>query len=181
MTDGCYIGIRPCSSKTDRHGEKWGNHTMHLDYSSTASICAARHLVLMELRNPCRGTKRHTTPLFSLGVSGQHFHHSLMDRILIDLLALIPDSVLGQEQRSNLSWHSFRVYLACCLKAKGVSDDDICAMCRWSTKEALHIYARWSPLDYISRLRAARTVVSLDSFAVGTEPAVDDHGLFGGG
>ena len=104
-----------------------------------------------------------------------------MDRILSDLLKLVPDACWGQEGRDNLSWHSFRVYLACALRAKNVSDDDICAMCRWSTKEALRIYARWTPLDYISRLKAARTVLSLDSFTVGSEPVVDDHDLFGGG
>ena len=178
MKDGSYVTVRPCASKTDRHGEKWGNHSMYLDYSTTADICTARHLVNMELLNPCRGVMRQHTPLFSLGVSGQHLHHALMDKMLVDLLSFVPASCLGHELRDNLSWHSFRVYLACALKAMQVDDDDICAMCRWSTKEALRIYARWEPSNYIALLRSARSVMSLDSFAVGSEPAVDDNELF---
>ena len=56
---------------------------------------------------------------------------------------------------ANYSWHSFRIYLACALRAAGASAGEIQALCRWVTEQSLAIYARMNETDYVHWLRRA--------------------------
>jgi hypothetical protein len=180
ITDGDYIVVRPPPSKADRFGERWGNHPIYLEYSRSADVSAAREIVNMETVLPCRGALRRKRPLFVLNAYYQHFHHSLLDRALRDMLSLVPPSLITLKQCQELSWHSFRVTLASSLKAAStdknpISDSDIQALCRWATPEALRIYARWTPEDYMAKLRKAKAVLHLRSVGL---PRLDDAVLY---
>ena len=48
---------------------------------------------------------------------------------------------LSEEQARRFSPHSFRIYLACALRAAGCEDAVIQALCRWQSIESLHTYA----------------------------------------
>ena len=46
------------------------------------------------------------------------------------------------QRAAKLSWHSFRVWLACALLATGATPEQIMLLLRWSSEEARKLYAR---------------------------------------
>ena len=89
---------------------------------------------------------------------------------------------LSEERVRRFSPHSFRIYLACALRAAGCEDTVIQAMCRWQSIKSLHTYALLDAKSYsefISRaMESDSTAVRvhdlpvLDAIDVG--PAADD-------
>ena len=66
---------------------------------------------------------------------------------------------LTEAQLSRYSWHSFRIALACALRALSLkegdrvcSDSTIQALCRWASAQSLKVYARLSRDDYADLL-----------------------------
>ena len=86
-----------------------------------------------------------------------------MDAVLRDALKLTDPNYDGVAH----SWHSYRIRLACKLRAAKMDDHTIQACLRWRTAKALDVYARFEAEFYDSILRdAARedaTSVSLTS------------------
>jgi DNA-binding transcriptional MerR regulator len=58
--------------------------------------------------------------------------------LLHDLLR----TFLARDEARKYSFHSFRSYLACCLKASGASIAEIKRICRWLDDDSLRVYCR---------------------------------------
>ena len=48
---------------------------------------------------------------------------------------------IGREEAAKYSWHSFRIGLACALRAAGCPPDVVQLICRWMCAESLRIYS----------------------------------------
>ena len=153
---GDYVAIRPPLSKADPFGGVWCGRTIHLPWMpmEKAPINAARMLALMELSYPCEGMKmRKQTPLFTItknvdAAFKQCHVEPLFDHVL--LLIGVP-----AQQIKCYSFHSFRIFLACALLARGASDSMIQAMLRWQTPQSLRVYARINASQYGSVIEDA--------------------------
>jgi hypothetical protein len=75
------------------------------------------------------------------------------------------------------SWHSFRIYLACALKAANADDSRIKAMVRWVSEKSLHIYARDNRHDYGDWLSKALTA-DVSSVSIANLPEMDNDAAF---
>ena len=60
-----------------------------------------------------------------------------MDPILSSVL----ECTVGREEAAKYSWHSFRIGLACALRAAGCPPDVVQLICRWMCAESLSIYS----------------------------------------
>jgi len=117
MSAGDYFLVTPPRSKTDEWGEIHCPFPCTLMYSDDP-LNPARRLRDAELRAPCRGEARTTTPLFARP-GGVLLTHSYMDPILSSVLTY----TIGREDAAKYSWHSFRIGLACALRAAGCPPD----------------------------------------------------------
>ena len=57
---------------------------------------------------------------------------------------------MSPEVARRYSWHSFRIGLACALRAAGAPDSVILALCRWKSAAPLRCCARMSSADSAS-------------------------------
>ena len=135
MSVGDYFLVTPPRSKTDEWGEIHCPFPCTLMYSDDP-LNPARRLRDAELRAPCRGEARATTPLFARP-GGVLLTHSYMDPILSSVLTY----TIGRENAAKYSWHSFRIGLACALRAAGCPPDVVQLICRWMCAESLRIYS----------------------------------------
>ena len=135
MSVGDYFLVTPPRSKTDEWGEIHCPFPCTLIYSDDP-LNPARRLRDAELRAPCRGEARSTTPLFARP-GGVLLSHSYMDPILSSVLTY----TIGRENAAKYSWHSFRIGLACALRAAGCPPDVVQLICRWMCAESLRIYS----------------------------------------
>jgi len=60
-----------------------------------------------------------------------------------------------EDRRKVLTFHSFRIWLACALLQAGATGAQIQALCRWQSEDSLRIYARLNAGAYGSLLTAA--------------------------
>ena len=81
-------------------------------------------------------------------------HHSQADRRFKEVLTAIGTPPADM---SKYSMHSWRIYLACALLAKGASHSQIMSMLRWRSDEALRIYARMNDEEYATWVDVAGT------------------------
>ena len=109
-------------------------------------INAAEAIIRMELKYPCRGAVRRTTPAFELE-SGS-LDHGRADSLFHALMV----AALGEEQAAVLSLHSGRVWLACALLAVKKSDAVIQVLQRWKSPDSIRIYAKMQPTEYVGHL-----------------------------
>ena len=146
---GDYVAIRPPLSKADPFGGVWCGRTIHLPWMpmEKAPINAARMLALMELSYPCGGMKmRKQTPLFTITKNvDAAFKQCHVEPLFDHVLLLIGVPV---QQIKCYSFHSFRIFLACALLARGASDSMIQAMLRWQSPQSLRVYARINASQY---------------------------------
>ena len=94
--------------------------------------------------------QRFAEPLFS-PEPGVALHRSAIDAALAAALLLF----VSEAEAAHLSWHSWRVRLACKLKAAGCDNQTIQAMVRWATDQAVSIYARYERDSYWDTLHRA--------------------------
>ena len=168
--DGCALRVGP--SKADPFGLVFGPHPIHFTLGPNESNACAR-LRHLELMFPLHGSARMRHALF------------FSDHLLTPLLQSTIDSNLGLLLRVHLpeaaaaarSFHSFRIGLACCLRAAGCSDAIIQALVRWRSPESLQIYARLNPsvrADFIT----AATRESASSISTANLPTIDADEAF---
>ena len=96
-------------------------------------------MVSLRVAFPCCDARRCATPLFTDDV-GRSLVASFLDRFLAHALRIVSPG-----RAAVLSWHSWRIYLACALRTAGASDANIQALLRWKSVASLHIYARPNP------------------------------------
>ena len=131
-------------------------------YHPTAPLNLFRELAEYEIRRQVDGDARRVAPLL-LDETGSHWTKPRLAGFFAALLTL----VFGAERAKRYSVHSFRVYLACALRAAGASRELIMEMLRWSSDDALKLYARINSVDDADwRDRAAAAAV--DSVRSGT-------------
>jgi hypothetical protein len=145
LAEGDYAILVVAPSKADQHGLVWGQAPIYLPWHAGAPICAARALAALELAWELQGEARRAAPLFVSGDAKRAVTHSQADATLERMLRAIG---VQDAERATYSMHSWRIYLACALLAKGASHDTIMSMLRWRTDEALRIYARLNDFEY---------------------------------
>ena len=151
LREGGYALLRPPPSKADPFSLHWGPCTIYLRYSATEKINAARELAREEMRRAVDPSMRESEPLFVTeeGKAWRHYELATTFRAIIV-------AVSGEERAKQVSMHSWRVYLACALLAKGASFATIQSMLRWRSEDALRIYARINDFKYADWLSAAQ-------------------------
>ena len=116
-------------------------------YNVAKAICE------IELRCPCHGEKRLTTPLFANSQGSVYPHTFFCDKLKTSL-----NHLYGANTASLFTWHSYRSGLATALHAAGVPDEVIMLMCHWVAPESLRSYRRLSSNEYASWLQKAAQV-----------------------
>ena len=101
---------------------------------------------------------------------GMPLEASHMDDALRDAFIALK---VAPEQARKHSWHSYRIRLACKLRAAKKDDHTIQACVRWRSTKALDIYARFEPKFYWSLLM---DTVQHDatSVEISTLPEIDE-------
>jgi hypothetical protein len=79
---------------------------------------------------------------------------------------------LSAEEASVRSFHSFRIGLACCLRASGCPDPIIQALLRWRSPESLEVYGRLNA-DARGKYLQAAFKTSASSVSSANPPTID--------
>ena len=128
-------------SKADYSGTAWGSKTVPMRWHGTAVLNAPRMMAQMELGFMVRGKAREATPLFTTkALASKPVRFADVELLLRPML--VASGGCNAEEAMMYSWHSFRIFLACALKAANVSDADIQVMLRWKSVASLHAYSK---------------------------------------
>ena len=147
--DGCVLVPPP--SKSDPFGLFFSSHPIHLLWDPEDHANACDWLLRIELRFPLHGRARSQYALFFRDEFLPLMTQSTLDTYLGHLLRLY----LSDEEARKRSFHSFRIGLACCLRASGCPDSIIQALCRWRSPESIPIYGRLNAEARATYLKAA--------------------------
>ena len=169
LREGDFAVLIVAPSKADQHGLHWGQAPIYLPYHARDDICAARALAALELAWELHGAERRTSPLFVAGDDKRPVTLSQAERRFDEMLAAVHVPV---ERRRTFSMHSWRVYLACALLARGAPPTVIQSMLRWRSDEALRIYARLNDVEYATWLDVAATATISGTRAANLPPVV---------
>ena len=148
-----WMYLYPVPSKCDPNGKRFCTKAIPFrmdrgDPNDVVALFVAEELRMHELG--VSDADRAGYPLFS-SEDGQPLLGANMDVALQDALALfLPKGVAEQ-----LSWHSWRIRLACKLHASGKDHPTIKAAVRWTSDESVAIYARWERDFYLNLLQEA--------------------------
>lgn len=162
--------LAPCVSKSDQFGEQHCPFPSILphDGSDTSAAAGVRDI---ELEQPCAPNARRTTPLFA-DTDGRPFTYDVLHRELRQLLA----AVFGANVASTLTWHSFRIGLACALHAADCPDAVIQLICRWTCPESLHVYRQMGVEKHVFWTEKARRA-EFDATRVNNLPVLDNDDI----
>lgn len=152
MQPGDVVFVAPCASKPDQFGEEHCTCPSVLRYDGT-STCAAAAVRDIELEEPCRGSVRRTMPLFARD-DGTPFDYYTLNRWLQQLLT----ALIGASAAAAFSWHSFRIELACLLRAAGCPDGVIQLLCRWKCPASVQTYAQIGTTESATWLQRAHAI-----------------------
>lgn len=183
----------PGPSKADQTGTRWGNFMAYIQLDrDTPTTNAAWWMLVLERAWPCQHmTQRKATPLFMAASATQPFTHSRLNKLLVDMMSTVAGlypHIHNASRNNRYSWHSFRIALACALRAlkrpdgsRAVTDPTIQALYRWATPQSLEVYARINRTDYAALVQEA-IQVKFDSVQARTlldsVPMVDDDRKF---
>ena len=145
------VYVRPPPSKADPDGSIWGSSPICSVYDPHAIVNFAREMIAYELaRGLYTDEERRLAPLL-LNADGSHWSKSALTTFFDRLLrAIMPEAAAKTH-----SVHSFRIYLACALRDRGVPPATIKEMLRWRSDAALCVYARVNAaLDSATRASA---------------------------
>ena len=151
---GCtdvWLYLYPVPSKCDPDGSKFC--TKAIPFRLTPSDDTVLLFIQEEIRMHEQGlsdAQRDAEPLFS-SEPGVAFFRSAIDAALRDALLCF----VSADRASTYSFHSWRIRLACKLRAAGCDNPTIQALVRWNTDRAIALYARYEREDYWSILQRA--------------------------
>ena len=160
------LEIRPVASKSDPFNMNWGGCLMTFDLVEGEHMSIALALRALELKYPVDPEQRAQCPLF-FDVDAATPRRDLNPAPvaaawLTGRFAALMRVAIGPEQAAARSWHSWRVTLACSLRAavdsdhpEGRSLDIIKLFGRWRSDAAVKIYARLTPDAYARHISAA--------------------------
>lgn len=152
MLPGDLVFLAPCSSKPDQFGEEHCTFPSVLEYDGSPR-CAAGAIRDIEMERACRGTERRSMPLFA-DENGAPYTYYALNRWLQQLLT----ALIGPAAAAAFSWHSFRIELACLLRAAGCPDSVIQLMCRWKCPDSVQKYAQIGTQQNVDWLRKAHSI-----------------------
>lgn len=155
LRDGDMAVIKPPPAKNDPFGIFFGSYPIYLPWLPDNDWCAAGRLRELERRFPVRGQARRITPLFTIG-SNRPFYASFVDTALRNSLL----TFMAPAKAKDYSAHSFRIGLACALRAAGHDDATIQALCRWRSAASARLYGRLNPSLYAGYLKQAATAAA---------------------
>ena len=107
-----HVQLSPGATKSDPLGKHFADFSSYLPYRKQADVCAARALAHFEADFPVPVTQRKTASLFTDSDSVR-LSRPKLEKVLDALLRL--DGMHCDPEVH--SWHSFRITLACQLKA----------------------------------------------------------------
>ena len=150
---------------------------MVMRWDDNAVLNAPRLMAQMELEFMVRGKDRESTPLFTTkAVANKPVKFADVEGLLRPLLVVSGGCL--EEEAILYSWHSFRIFLACALKAAGTSDADTQVMLRWKSAASLHAYVRMDQEDQIALLEAGlQAGIKIDVRQAANLPELDDYFL----
>ena len=153
LAPGDFAILIPPTSKADQFGLEWGPNPIYLRYDPGEEVNAARELRDLELRYPLEGDARRAHALFIDGSARPLRQDALREAFKARLLT----AGFAPAEVEQVSLHSFRVYLACCLLELKRSHDEIKALLRWKSDEAIRVYARLNADSYANLLTGVGT------------------------
>ena len=138
MVEGDKVGILAACAKNDQWASNFmpfpvimGIHPMEPDDP---------HLRDLALYCPIPADQLRRTPLFTMSSAGVPLGYNFLTQVLKALLAVvIPPNLAAQ-----YTWHSFRVGLACALRAAQAPDWVLLALIRWRSPSSIPGYGRVS-------------------------------------
>ena len=175
------LRIRPAASKADPFNIHWGSLEMFFNLVDGEHMNVAVALRDMELAYPCSPEERATYPLVfdaSARVVGvpPAVSRAWLDHKLRSMLAMIMDPSEAEQR----SWHSWRVTLACSLRAArdakhpdGRSLDLVKVFGRWRSDSAVELYGRLDADAYAGHVSASLAADAASINASGTAEAMD--------
>jgi hypothetical protein len=164
---GDRVLLAPCASKPDQFGEAhciFPSVLTH-DGSDSSAFAAIRDI---DLERPCHGDSRKNTPLFARE-DGRPYHYSQLNKMLHDVIA----ALFGEAVARTISWHSFRIGLACALRAANCPDEKIQILVRWLSPESIRAYADIGLSEHDHWLALAENA-RVDSVRVANLPQLDN-------
>ena len=167
-----YAQLSPGATKSDPLGKHFANFPSYLPYKKRVDVCAARALAHFEANFPVPVAQRKRTPLFA-DSDGVRLSRPKLEKVLDALLRL---DGMNCDPAVH-SWHSFRITLACQLKAAGADAHMIKSMCRWVSDESLRRYARDNRQEY-ARLLDAAAHADVASVQLANVPDIDEDHIY---
>jgi hypothetical protein len=174
LTQDDWALLKPGKSKSDPLGQHWAPFPVYLPIVHGASVCAAKKLYEYYSDFPTGADQRQKQPMF-VDNNGKRLTRYFLTKVLWSMFEQIPPS-MGLSNKTH-SWHSFRIHLACALKAAGADNDRIKSMVRWVSDDSLRIYARDNRNIYGDWLRKA-SMADVHSVSVANLPTIDDDMAF---
>jgi hypothetical protein len=164
--DGCII--IPPPSKSDPFGLFFSSRPIYLLWVPDDPANACDGLLRIGLRYLLRGLLCSRHALFFRDSELTPMTQSTLDTYLDYLLRIY----LSAEEASVRSFHSFRIGLACCLRASGCPDPIIQALLRWRSPESLEVYGRLNA-DARDKYLQAAFKTSASSVSSANLPTID--------
>jgi hypothetical protein len=165
-----FVELKVGQTKSDPLGTYWAPFPVYLPLEWHSTVNAAREFMVFERDFPTLPGDRVRTPLFT-DSTGKRLTRAWLEKVLEAVL-----NYCGIDASTH-SWHSFRIYLACALKAMNCDDSRIKAMVRWVSDKSLRIYARDSKHEYGSWLRRALDA-DVSCVSVSNLPEMDNDAAF---
>ena len=100
---------------------------------------------------------------------GKQPTYAVLNRWLHNVMA----ALFGEAIASTLSWHSFRIWLACALRSAKCPDGVIQLICRWKSPASLQHYAQIGTSMHTTWLRRAERT-TFDAVRTANLPALDN-------
>jgi hypothetical protein len=86
--------------------------------------------------------------------------------------------MMDAEEAQKYSWHSFRIFVACSLRAMKCPDWQIQRMLRWSTPEMVNVYGRQDQDEQLRKLdEMLITAPVFDVREAANLPTTDDYNI----
>jgi hypothetical protein len=132
------VGLIACPCKNDPLGLHFVPFPLIFNFNPDDE--ADTGLVLRDLALCCwvPVNELRSTPLFAYSDNKDPLRRDFLDLVLKALL----HTFLSAAEAGLYSWHSFRIGLACSLRAAGAPDWIILALCRWRSAESIPVYGR---------------------------------------
>ena len=132
------VGLIACPCKNDPLGLHFVPFPLIFNFNPDDD--ADTGVVLRDMALHCwvPDSELRSTPLFTYSERKDPFRRDFLDLILRALLR----TFLPVLEAELYSWHSFRIGLACSLRAAGAPDWIILALCRWRSTDSIPVYGR---------------------------------------